>query len=228
MKSSVIAIGGCSATLALGGDAPRGCWMTRLERRQCASLDTVERRADFRASRLAAKRAALRVLHDDRAPAALPHGADALRRIAVLRCEGGSPAVVVQGDAGQWLPFAGPLSLAHRDGRGVAAAGSPGARIGVDLERAGSVSPCHRHFFASDEELAHGPDDVTSLWVLKEAAWKALKLDVSRPLRCLELEFDAGRELRAVHVGNRRSGANATVLHPGLGYVAALVLVEVA
>lgn len=220
------AINGCSGTLALSGDVPRGCWMTQLERRQCASLEMVERRADFRASRLAAKRAALRVLHDDRAPAAQACGADALRRISVLQCERGSPAVVVQGDAGQWLPFAGSLSLAHCDGRGIAAASSPGARIGVDLERAGSVSPCHRRFFASDEELAHGLNDATSLWALKEAAWKALKLDASRPLRCLKLEFDAAHELRAVHVGNCRSGATATVLHPWLGYVAALVLVE--
>lgn len=226
MEPSVSAINGCSATLALGGDVPRGCWMTRLERRQCASLDTVERRADYRASRLVAKRAALRVLHDDRAQAAQPCGADVLRRIAVLRCVGGSPAVVVQGDAGQWLPFAGSLSLAHCDGRGVAVASSPGARIGVDLERAGSVSTCHRRFFSSDDELARGPDDVTSLWVLKEAAWKALQLDGSLPLRCLALEFDRRRELQAVRVGNQRLCASAALLHPWLGYVAGLVLVE--
>ena len=226
MESSVIAIGGCATTLALGGDVPRGCWMTRLERRQCASLDTVERRAEYRASRLAAKRAALRVLDDDRAPAAQRHGADALRRIAVLRCEGGSPAVVVQGDAGRWLSFAGALSLAHCDGRGVAGARSPGARIGVDLERAGSVAPGHRHLFASDDEIARGPDDATSLWVLKEAAWKALQLDGSRPLRFLALEFNRRRELQAVRVGDQRFCASAALLHPWLGYVAALVLVE--
>ena len=149
-----------------------------------------------------------------------------LRQVHLEGHDGAAPTVRHRDSAGRWTRFAGSVSVAHRDGRGAAVAVGFGMRAGVDLERSGSVSRKGARYFAGPRELTRGPDDATTIWVLKEAAWKALELDGSLSLRCLALEFDRRRELQAVRVGNRRLRASAALLHPWFGFVAAVVLVE--
>lgn len=224
MRATVLAVQGCVVAFADGRGGGGADALTTAERRQCAALPTAAHRADYRAARLAAKRA---ILHSPGlAPAAgRASEGDALRRVCVRRRAGGAPAVTVCDDGGRWRAARLALSLAHRDGRAVAAAAS-GRRVGVDVERAGGVAAAHARYFSVAAERERGPRDVTVLWALKEAAWKALALGADRPLAALALEFTAGGDVAAVVIDGRRLAARAAMLRPWRRHLVAVMTVE--
>jgi len=226
VEPTVLAVHGCTVALGDGEEALDARWMTRAERRQCAALETPHQRADYRASRLAAKRAAMRVVRGEGTPSADVYGPESLRRVSVERRAGTGPAVRIRAQDGGWQAFRGTLSLAHRDGRAAAVAVSAGARIGVDIERASTLEPAHLRYFAAEGEVSLGPSDPAALWALKEAAWKAVGLGANAPLRSLMLEFDAARQVSAVTVDGRRRAARATLLRPWPTHVVAVLRLE--
>ena len=207
----------CTLALVDAGEIPRDDrWLSGPERRQCAALPSAGQRADYRAARLAARRAV--AAHD---------GVDGRGcALAVLRRPGRAPAVWRRCARDGWRPAGVALSLAHRDGRAAAVRAPAGARVGVDVERVGAVAPGHVRWFAGPAEREAGPADPAALWALKEAVWKALRLGPSRPLRSLALEFDDERALRAVVVDDRRLRAWARLTRPWAAHVVAVAGVE--
>lgn len=120
------------------------------------------------------------------------------------------------------------VSLTHRDGRGAAAVAPAGVRVGVDLERTGTVPLERERFFATVAERSapRRPRDGAVLWSLKEAAWKAFGCERSLPFGALELELDRLGRVAAVRVEGRRHVASARVRRPWQGWVLALVWAE--
>ena len=226
MEPTVFAVHECTVALGDGHEVLCGQWMTRAERRQCAALGTFRQRADYRASRLAAKRAAMRVVRGKDAPSAEVFAPESLRRVSVDRVEGAAPVVRVREQDGQWKAFRGRVAIAHRDGRAAAAVVGPGMRVGVDVERASTVAPAHLRYFAAERELTRGPTEPVALWALKEAAWKAIGLTASAPLRSLALEFDADRQVNAVIADGHRCPARAAVLRPWPTHLVAVLRLE--
>lgn len=168
--------------------------LTATELRRCAELPTRRRRSDYRAGRLAAKRAAGGLL------GGLPR-----RRIEVITGRDGPPTVGLLDGEGIRRPAEVELSISHRDGRAVAAVAPPGVRIGVDLELAASVPRrMARHFLTDVEaktlEDVAGWSDPTVLWAFKEASWKALGLGRSVPFKALSLCWDRDGVLRGVRI----------------------------
>jgi 4'-phosphopantetheinyl transferase EntD len=164
--------------------------------------------ADHRASRLAARRA-IRALAGPRT------------RIAVQRRPGRAPLARVDGRESV------ALSLAHCDGRAVAIAACADTRVGVDLERLAAVPPEHARYFLTTRErrwaTSYAP---VVLWVIKEAAWKALALGDDVPLAALELDLDARGTLRGLWLRGEWRGATATLTSPWPGYLIAAVWVS--
>jgi 4'-phosphopantetheinyl transferase EntD len=163
--------------------------------------------ADYRASRLAARRA-IRALVG-------PHAS------VVVERRPGRPPLARVGDH-----QAVALSLAHRDGLAVAIAAHAGCRIGIDLERLDAVAPEHaRYFLTTRERRTSHLLPCAVLWVIKEAAWKALALGDDVPLAALELDVDGRGRLRAVWLRGEQRPAGATLTSPWPGYVMAAVWV---
>jgi phosphopantetheinyl transferase (holo-ACP synthase) len=216
--------------LASAGEAAASDGLTREERRERDAHSTSAQRADYVAGRLAAKRAACAMgwVPD------VPRGAvtaDAARwqRVLVRRRPGASAVVAIRTSRERWAPAPGSLSLAHRDGLGVAAVAAAGTRVGVDLERTASLPRAYARYFAHPDEVEHGPGSLAALWALKEAAWKALALGPVAPLGVLRLSFTGSREVAAVRVaGAGPHAACAALLRPWRGYVAAVLVVEAA
>jgi 4'-phosphopantetheinyl transferase EntD len=156
--------------------------------------------ADVRASRLAAARAVALLGHDD----------------AYLRPEPRGHGVAV--------------SVSHRAGRGaaIAARAGSGLLVGVDLELDVPMPPARARYFLSAAERADagGRRDLATLWALKEAAWKALRLDDATPFHALELGLDRAGDLRTVSLCGRPRRAGARVLAPWPGFVLAALWVE--
>lgn len=118
------------------------------------------------------------------------------------------------------------VSVAHSRGRAVAAAVRSDVshrRIGIDLERAGTVGQVELRLFATSAEIAAGVEP-TTLWALKEAAWKALGCGGDTPFRSLELGFRDG-VVCSVSLNGAMFGAAARVWAPWRGWVATLVSV---
>lgn len=162
-------------TLATALDGPEA-WRALApgERRVCAALPTRSRRRDFRAGRLAAKRATADL--------------DVALRSAA-RAEGSCLPETGGAERQRSGPVA-RVSLAHRDGRALAAAVPPGIDVGVDLERRGAVRPREAAYFLGGKELPLLRRlDATALWVLKEAAWKLLRCDATTPFHALRLRL---------------------------------------
>jgi phosphopantetheinyl transferase (holo-ACP synthase) len=121
------------------------------------------------------------------------------------------------------------VSIAHSSGHAVAAAAAAGAarRLGVDLERTGTVSPTQLRLFASRAERALGVDP-TTLWTLKEAAWKAFSCDATTPFHALTVAaLEAAPAPMYVVFGLRDDivPGFACIWHPWPGWLAALVAV---
>jgi 4'-phosphopantetheinyl transferase EntD len=168
--------------------------------------------ADHGASRLAARRAVRALV-----------GPDAT--VVVVRRPGRPPLACV----GEDRPVA--LSLAHRDGRGVAIAaretvGRQRCRVGIDLERFDAVASEHeRYFLTAREQRAAATLTPTLLWVIKEAVWKALSLGDDVPLTALELDIDPRGALRGIWLRGERRPALATLMTPWPEYLVAAVWV---
>ena len=103
----------------------------------------------------------------------------------------------------------------------MSAVGPEWVRLGVDVERAGSVGEARLRYFLAPGERDGGLDPA-SLWTLKEAAWKALGCDERLPFRELALELDGAGGLRAVALRGQIFPARATLTTPWPGYVLAV------
>lgn len=123
---------------------------------------------------------------------------------------------------------AGPaLSISHRDGRAAAAAAVTGMRVGVDLERTGSVPRAReRYFLTRRERRSRGRPEAAVLWALKEAAWKAFRCEATLPFTELELELTDHGDVRAVRVRGARYAARSEVRRVWGEYVLAVVWAE--
>ena len=184
-------------------------------------------RRDWLASRLAATRAA---------SALLARAGRQPKRIEIVRgsAEGRAGQGVIAQQVAELtpdrtlrVPLSLSISLAHADGHAIAAAAEHPARIGVDLERDGQVSPDHAHYFLSPRERrTRRTRSLTELWALKESAWKALGCGDSTAFADLELVFDAGGGVRAVRLGTMVFPAVAEIRHPWPGWVAAVLLLR--
>jgi phosphopantetheinyl transferase (holo-ACP synthase) len=181
-------------------------------------------RHDWLASRLAAKRAAtmllrrsdipgedIQIIRDGRSGAS---GTQVLARRIAARTPTRQLVVALSLS----------ISLAHAEGHAIAAAAPHPARIGVDLEREGRVSPDHGDYFLSPRERrVRRTLTLTELWALKESAWKALGCTDATPFTDLELVFDAGGCMRAVRLGAMVLSAQAELRRPWPGWVGAIV-----
>ncbi len=218
MDWTVREVCGCVVAVADAGERLAGVGLTRGERRECAALVDRARRGDYRAARLAAKRAVARLGGRGAGDAG------ALRRVSARRRAGAPPLVRARAPGGAWRALPVALSLAHEDGRAAAAAAAPGTRVGVDVARAGAIDAAHVRYFATAAERRRGPRDAAALWALKEAAWKALALGPACPLRAVALEFSAARRVAAVRVHGRRVPARAALLRPWRDHVVAVLV----
>ncbi|HEV8265915.1 MAG TPA: 4'-phosphopantetheinyl transferase superfamily protein [Gemmatimonadales bacterium] len=204
-----------SYSLALDVDRPLAASsLTAAERHACAALPTAERRAEWRAGRLAAKRAVARML-----------GLSDLRAIEVRSRPGTRPLVRLP-RLSAVVPLT--LSIAHAAGRAAAvvvqARGVGTDRVGVDLERAGTVRSAHaRYFLGEAEQSLARRVDLTALWVLKEAAWKALGLRAETPFTALELHLGRDGQLAGLSLLGRRRPARAWLARPWPGFLLAVV-----
>jgi len=209
-----IAGAGCTHVVATC-DAPSACPLTHRERCEYEALPHADRRRDWLAGRVAAKRAIS--IRWNVAPDA----------IELTSASGAAPRVCVRRRTGEWTPLPDRLTIAHRDGVAIAAAFPSRASVGVDIERIGEVSPLELGYVVAEPERTrlHGID-ATLIWILKEAAWKALGLPSATPLSALKLVFRSGTdELVAVRHGARQMKVRAAIrrLEPDRALIAALV-----
>ncbi len=218
MDWTVREVCGCVVAVADAGERLAGVGLTRGERRECAALVDRARRGDYRAARLAAKRAVARLGGRGAGDAG------ALRRVSARRRAGAPPLVRARAPGGAWRALPGALSLAHEDGRGAAAAPPPGPPGGGGVAPARADDPAPQRDIAAPPERRRGPRDAAALWALKEAAWKALALGPACPLRAVALEFTAAGRVTAVRVRGRRVPARAALLRPWRGHVVAVLV----
>lgn len=172
--------------------------LTPAERRELARLPHDARRRDWLAGRCAAKRAVA------------AHGGLPPERVRLIGRTGASPRSFVRNDAGRWAPLPVAISIAHRDGVAIAAASSLTRHVGVDLERVDAVGPDERRYFGAPSEI---DIDATLVWMLKEAAWKALGVSPGTPFMALRLGFDPRTaRLRDVRLHGIRWRARAQLM----------------
>ena len=208
---------GYTLVVATGDDQP-ACALTPREQRELDRLPHAARRRDWLVGRSAAKRAI--GLRCD-VPA---------ERVELASIPGAAPRACIRTRMDRWAPVPDRLTITHRDGVAIAAAFPSTASIGVDLERATTVSPAHLRYIASESERSSLPDiDPTLVWVLKEAAWKALGLRSTTPLSSLQLVFQSGTDvLSAVRHDAREWKARARVGQLAVGRPLIAALVEIA
>jgi 4'-phosphopantetheinyl transferase EntD len=137
----------------------------------------------------------------------------------------GAAPIPMRRYAGTAEPLSCAVSIAHSAGRAVAAA-SAARRVGVDLERAGIVSPRQLRLFASRAERALGIDP-TVLWTLKEAAWKAFSCKSTTPFKALTVAAVGAAPTTPAYVVFALHGdilpGSTHVFHPWPGWLAAVV-----
>jgi phosphopantetheinyl transferase len=191
-----------SYTLALSTERASLGALTRGEWLEYDQLPHDQRRRDWLAGRCAAKRAVAE------------RCATPIERIQIESREAASPRCMVLDDVDRWTLAPLAMSIAHRDGVGVAAVADCGALIGVDVERAGDIVPeDHRYFLAPRERAFVARFGATLLWVLKEAVWKALGLALSTSFASVQLDFDEeSDELHGVWAESARFAARARVV----------------
>jgi 4'-phosphopantetheinyl transferase EntD len=187
--------------------------LTPGERETFAQLANARRRAEWRAGRLAAKRAAGAV-------AGIP-------RLDAIEIRGGGGRLAPQADwrvDGRSGRLTIALSLAHCDGHAVAIASAVHAAVGIDLERAGAVGASQsRYFLTAAERFAARDADATAWWALKEAAWKAAGCGDDVPFTALEVRCDATGGVAGVALHGDWREAGGGVWSPWPGFVAAVV-----
>jgi 4'-phosphopantetheinyl transferase EntD len=192
--------------------------LTSRERREYDALPHAARRRDWLAGRYAAKRAIS--IRWNVAPDA----------IELAAAPGAAPRAFVRSRADRWAPLPDRLTIAHRDGVAIAAAFPSRALVGVDIERIAEVSLLELGYITSapERERLRGIDP-TLIWILKEAAWKALGLPSATPLSALQLVFRSGTdELAAVRRGPRELKVHAGVRRLDAGFPMIAALVEIA
>lgn len=212
-------LAGAAVTLAVASYdelSPRAC--TPRERSEYDRLPHAARRRDWLAGRCAAKRAI---------GARWDVPAD---RIELASTPDAAPRAAIRHRGAGWSLLPDRLTIAHRDGVALAAAFPSTASVGVDLERAGEVSPVElRYIMSEGERSRHDGIDATLVWVLKEAAWKALGLAPATVLSSLQLVFRADtRELAAVRHGTRELRARADIARFAVDRPLIAALVEIA
>jgi phosphopantetheinyl transferase (holo-ACP synthase) len=201
-----------STAIAKDGDEARLA-LTTQEAEQCARLAGRRPRSDYRAGRLAAKRAVCG------SGSAHPH-----RRIQISSLADEAPRLSVLDRHGRERSLDARVSISHRDGLAVAMVAPPGVRVGVDLERSGSVPlQAIRHFLTPAERGMVMYVDPAVLWSLKEAAWKALGLGPSVPLHAMELRTDGPGQLLGVTVRDVFVPMHTRMSRPFPGFHAAAI-----
>lgn len=201
-----------STAIAKDGEEAR-LSLTTSEAEQCARLEGSAPRSDFRAGRLAAKRAACG------SGTAHPH-----RRIEIVSPVDGPPRLSVLDRYGRERPLDARVSISHRHGLAVAVVAPAGVRVGVDLERSGSIPlQAIRYFLTSAEQAMATYVDPTVLWSLKEAAWKALGLGRSIPFHAMQLCTDGPGQLLGVTVDDVFVPMHTRMSRPFPGYHAAAI-----
>jgi 4'-phosphopantetheinyl transferase EntD len=127
---------------------------------------------------------------------------------AIERRTGRAPRVAQAPSA---LSGAVSISLSHTDGAVVAAAAT-GWDVGVDVEPADRVARGEvRYFLGGGERTGLAWHDATTLWCLKEAAWKALRCGPHVPFKAVQLRFDRSGRVVAVVLAGQRMPARARV-----------------
>lgn len=211
-------LAGADYTLAIATcDGLPACALTPREQRDYETLPHAARQRDWLAGRHAAKRA-IRARWN--VPAA---------EIELTSTPGDAPQPCVRSRRGAWSLLPARLTIAHRDGVAIAVASNAAAAVGVDLERAGEVSPLQLRYIVSEHERSCLDGiDATLIWVLKEAAWKALSLGPTEPLSSLQLVFQArAHKLVGVRHGARELKARADVWRVLAGRPLIAALVEI-
>lgn len=204
-----------STAIAKDGDEARLA-LTTQEAEQCARLEGSGPRSDFRAGRLAAKRAACGI-----------GTAHSHRRIQISSLADGAPRLSVLDRHGAERPLDARVSISHRDGLAVAVVAPAGVRVGVDLERSGSVPlQAIRYFLTPAEQRMAVYVDPTVLWSLKEAAWKALGLGPSVPFHAMALCTDGPGQLLGVTVQDVFVPMHTRMSRPFPGFHAAAIWIN--
>jgi hypothetical protein len=150
-------------------------------------------------------------------------GHDDVDRIVADAQDEFTPRVEMSDVLGARQPVELTISLSTCDGRAAATAGPLSMRVGVELERLGSITPAYERFFLSRAErrivstIGH-----TAFWALKGAAWKALRSGDQPPEGELELLFDANGQLRIASLGEETVSMRATLARPWPGYLIAV------
>lgn len=112
------------------------------------------------------------------------------------------------------------VSASRRDGRAVAVAASAGVRIGVGLERAGSLAlPSIRSHLTTFEERLAGNLDPAIVWSMKQAASKALGMGPSLSMGEIELCPGPSGKLVGVYVGDAFLPMHTRITEPWPGFV---------
>ncbi|HUF28045.1 MAG TPA: 4'-phosphopantetheinyl transferase superfamily protein [Gemmatimonadaceae bacterium] len=200
--------------LALVSDlSPAWESLTNEEWRTVARFAGEARRRDWCAGRYAAKQAAIQLL-----------GASAGHRLRIIRDAGGAPRARLRVGRGREVAVPIRLSVAHRDGRGVAAASTLKLHVGVDLERDNGIAPERARYFLTPDERARTSRTLEELWAVKEAVWKALACHDASPFTEMELRFDDAQRVRAVAIGGREEAVDVVLGRPWPGYVLAVCL----
>ena len=180
-------------------DAVGTAILTSAERAEYDTLRYDVRRRDWLAGRCAAKRAVARRL------------GVSIDRLSLETNVGGAPFCSLQA-GGSWTPLPLTISISHCAGVAIATTADLTASIGVDIEREGVVEPHEQRLFLGSREHVLSGMDATLAWVLKEAAWKALRLGNEIPFAALALDFTDDRLLRGVHIANDWRPARAFIL----------------
>ena len=175
--------------------------LTLREQRDYEALPHAARQRDWLAGRHAAKRA---ISARWNIPAA---------EIELRSTPGAAPQPYVRRGTHSWSPLPDRLTIAHCDGVAIAVASAATSSFGVDLERAAEVSPLELRYVVSESERSDLCGiDPTLIWLLKEAAWKALSLTPTESLSSLQLVFaPATQKLVGVRHGTRELRARADV-----------------
>ena len=192
--------------------------LTSAEQREYNTLRYDGRRRDWLAGRAAAKHAVAR------------RCGVSIDRLRLDTVAGAAPSCSLL-THGAWKLLPVRLSIAHCDGLAIAAASDHATAIGVDVDREGAIAFRERARYLSSRERARPGLDATLAWVLKEAAWKALRLGPELPFASLELDLtNDARLLRRVRVKNEWHAARACLvrLPRSLGMLAAVVALEAA
>lgn len=189
--------------------------LTAAERRDFDALESEERQRDWLAGRCAAKRAVACATNL------------AARDVQLVANPGAAPSAQVRDDGARWVSAPLAVSIAHRDGWGVAAAAPFGVRIGVDIERADAVKADMKRYFVSPVE-ARSAEAVgaATFWTMKEAAWKTFGLGDDDTFADLQLCVGPAGDLQVARVRGIWFTAQAMVWSLPNGLIAAAVRAE--